>query len=50
MGTGTFQVGYDASYADPRGRLFYGTINVMFHQARPASGQFEPPDAEPYVR
>ncbi|HKW80019.1 MAG TPA: TonB-dependent receptor, partial [Casimicrobiaceae bacterium] len=30
-GTGTFQVGYDASYGDPRGRLFYGTITVMFH-------------------
>ena len=29
-GTGTFQVGYDASYADPRGRLFLGTINVSF--------------------
>ena len=31
VGTGTFQAGYDASYGDPRGRLFYGTIQVMFH-------------------
>ena len=31
VGTGTFQVGYDASYADPRGRMFFGTITVMFH-------------------
>jgi iron complex outermembrane receptor protein len=31
VGTGTFQAGYDASYADPRGRMYYGTIQVMFH-------------------
>ena len=31
VGTGTFQVGYDASYADPRGRMYWGTIQVMFH-------------------
>jgi iron complex outermembrane recepter protein len=29
-GTGTFQVGYDASYGDPRGRMFFGTITVSF--------------------
>ena len=29
-GTGTFQVGYDASYGDPRGRMYYGSINVSF--------------------
>jgi iron complex outermembrane receptor protein len=29
-GTGTFQVGYDASYGDPRGRMFYGTVTVSF--------------------
>jgi iron complex outermembrane recepter protein len=27
---GTFQVGYDASYADPRGRMFYGNLRVAF--------------------
>lgn len=25
-----FQVGYDPSYADPRGRMFYGTLQVKF--------------------
>ena len=29
-GVGTFQVGYDASYGDPRGRMFYGTIKVAW--------------------
>ena len=27
----TFQFGYDASYADPRGLQYYGTINIGFH-------------------
>jgi len=27
---GTFQVGYDASYGDPRGRMYYGTVSVAF--------------------
>jgi iron complex outermembrane receptor protein len=27
---GTFQVGYDASYANPVGRMFYGNLNVAF--------------------
>ncbi len=31
VGVGTFQVGYDASYADPRGRMYWGTISLMFH-------------------
>ncbi len=26
----TFQVGYDPSYADPRGRMYYGTVTVSF--------------------
>ena len=26
----TFQIGYDPSYGDPRGRMFYGTIRVSF--------------------
>jgi iron complex outermembrane receptor protein len=30
-GPGTFQVGYDPSYADPRGRMYYGSIDVSFH-------------------
>jgi iron complex outermembrane receptor protein len=27
----TFQFGYDASYADPRGLQYYGTISIGFH-------------------
>ena len=27
---GTFQTGYDPSYSDPRGRMFYGTVRVSF--------------------
>jgi iron complex outermembrane receptor protein len=26
----TFQVGYDPSYGDPRGRMYYGTVTVSF--------------------
>ena len=26
----TFQVGYDPSYGDPRGRMYYGSISVAF--------------------
>jgi iron complex outermembrane receptor protein len=26
----TFQAGYDPSYGDPRGRMYYGTIQVSF--------------------
>ena len=26
----TFQVGYDPSYGDPRGRMYYGTVRVRF--------------------
>jgi iron complex outermembrane receptor protein len=29
-GVGTFQEGYDASYGDPRGRMFFGTVTVSF--------------------
>ncbi|NDP43062.1 MAG: TonB-dependent receptor [Aromatoleum sp.] len=29
-GVGTFQEGYDASYGDPRGRMFFGTLNIAF--------------------
>jgi iron complex outermembrane receptor protein len=29
-GVGTFQFGYDASYGDPRGRMYYGTLSVAF--------------------
>ncbi|HEY2864260.1 MAG TPA: TonB-dependent receptor [Casimicrobiaceae bacterium] len=31
VGVGTFQFGYDPSYGDPRGRMYYGTIQIMFH-------------------
>jgi len=27
---GTFQIGYDPSYGDPRGRMYYGTVSVAF--------------------
>ncbi len=28
--TQTFQVGYDPSYGDPRGRMYYATVRVSF--------------------
>jgi iron complex outermembrane receptor protein len=27
---GTFQTGYDPSYSDPRGRMFYATLRASF--------------------
>ena len=30
VGTDSFQVGYDPTYGDPRGRIFYGAIRWAF--------------------